>query len=259
MSELACCAWRERPLYWSAIGYVRAWWATDGVLLAMIQKYGMQPDMLRSLGTEYNVNRSITRQNKAAGAEDTHAKCICKILHAARRRWPVDLRGRAKVCEDIAAQMRPFTGKTEKNLVSAATKFMWFLQPDGWTVFDRFAAAGMSVGDYLPRLQQLRTFYTRLEEAQFDVLVADMNAIIKHSSLPALPAARILDTLLMARGGRGGDAAAIERLEAFLSLLPATTRCPLEALAQGLQERCGGHPLASSGKPIVPRRKQGRA
>lgn len=259
MSELTCHAWRERPLYWSTIGYVRAWWATDGVRLAIIRKHGMQPDMLRSLGAEYNVNRSITRHDKTKGAEDANAKAVCDILHAARSRWPADLLGRAKVCEDISAQMRPFTGETEKNLVSAATKFMWFLEPDGWTVFDRFAAGGMRVAGHLPRLEQLRSFYTRLHEAEFGGLVADMQTVMKRSLLPDLPSARILDTLLMARGGRGGDAGSIDRLNAFLALLPATTRNPLEALAQDLQTRFGGHPLANPDKPVVPRKKKARA
>lgn len=259
MSELTCHAWRERPLYWSTIGYVRAWWATDGVRLAIIGEHGMQPDMLRSLGAEYNVNRSITRPDKTKGAEDANAKAVCAILHAARSRWPADLLGRAEVCEDIAAQMRPFTGETEKNLVSAATKFMWFLEPDGWTVFDRFAAGGMRVGGHLSRVEQLHTFYARLNDTKFDALVADMQAAMKCSLLPDLPSARILDTLLMARGGRGGDAGSMERLDAFLALLPATTRNPLEALAQDLQDRFGGHPLASPDKPVVPRKKKARA
>jgi hypothetical protein len=259
VSELTCQAWRERPLYWSTIGYVQAWWATDGVRLAIIRRDGMQPDMLRSLGAEYNVNRSITREVKKKGAEDANAKAVCDILHEARRHWPADLLGRAKVCEDIAARMRPFTGEIEKNLVSAATKFMWFLEPDGWTVFDRFAAGGMSVAGHLPRLEQLRCFYTRLHEAGFGVLVADVQVFLKLSLLPDLPAARILDTLLMARGGRGGNAGAIERLNAFLALLRATTRNPLEALAQDLQTRFGGHPLASPDKPVVPRRKKARS
>jgi hypothetical protein len=138
VSELTCQAWRERPLYWSTIGHVRVWWATDGVRLAIIRRHGMH-------------------------------------------------------------------------------------------------------------------------EAEFGGLFAGMQAVMKRGLLPRLPSARILDTLLMARGGRGGDAGAIERLNAFLALLPATTRNPLEALAQDLQTRFGGHPLASPDKPVVPRRKKARS
>jgi hypothetical protein len=250
--ELTCPAWRERPLYWSTIAYVRVWWATDGVSLAIIRTHGMQPDMLRSLGAEYNVNRSITRQDRRRGAEDTHAKAVCKILHKAAQCWPDDLLGRAKVCEKIATRMRRYTPGSNRNLVSAATKFMWFLKPDGWTVFDRFAARGMGVAGHLPRVEQLRCFYKRLHDAGFGSLVAEMQAVIKDSLLPDLPSARILDTLLMARGGRGGDTGAIERLNAFLGLLPATTREPLEALAQDLQIRFGQHPLASALIPECP-------
>jgi hypothetical protein len=177
LCELTCDAWREQPLYWSTIAYVRVWWATDGVSLAIIRKHGMQPDMLRSLGAEDNINRSITRQDRRRGAEDTHAKAVCKILHKAAQCWPDDLLGRAKVCKKIAERMRPFTGKIEKNLVSAATKFMWFLKPDGWTVFDRFAASGMSVAGHLPRLEQLHCFYQRLHDAGFGSLVAEMQAV----------------------------------------------------------------------------------
>jgi hypothetical protein len=244
--ELTCQAWRERPLYWSTIAYVRVWWATDGVRLAIIRKHGMQPDMLRSLGTEYNVNRSIIRQDRTRGEEDTNAQRVCEILHKAASCWPADLLDRAEVCVKIATQMQPYTPGSNRNLVSAATKFMWFLKPDGWTVFDRFAAGGMGVAGHLSRVKQLRCFYKRLHDAGFGSLVAEMQAVMEERGLlPGLPSARILDTLLMARGGRGGDAGAIERLSAFLALLPATTREPLEALARDLQSGFGRHPLAS--------------
>jgi hypothetical protein len=98
-----------------------------------------------------------------------------------------------------------------------------------------------------------------MHEAAFGGLFAGMQAVMKRGLLPRLPSARILDTLLMARGGRGGNAGAIERLNAFLALLPATTRNPLEALAQDLQTRFGGHRLASPDKPVVPRRKKARS
>jgi hypothetical protein len=219
----------------------------------------MQPDMLRSLGAEYNVNRSIIRRDRRRGAEDTNAQHVCEILHEAARCWPDDLLGRAEVCVDIAARMQPYTPGSNRNLVSAATKFMWFLKPNGWTVFDRFAAGGMGVAGHLSRVKQLRCFYQRLHDAGFGSLVAEMQAVIKGSLLPDLPSARILDTLLMARGGRGGDTGAIERLNAFLGLLPATTRKPLEALAQDLQDTFRQHPLASPDLPVVPRRKRARS
>jgi hypothetical protein len=250
--ELTCPAWRERPLYWSTIAYVRVWWATDGVRLAIIREHGMQPDMLRSLGAEYNVNRSIIRQDRRRGAEDANARDVCETLHEAALRWPDDLLGHAEVCVDIAARMQPYTPGSNRNLVSAATKFMWFLKPDGWTVFDRFAAGGMGVAGHLSRVEQLRCFYHRLHDAGFGSLVAEMQAFIKKRLLPDLPSARILDTLLMARGGRGGDTGSIERLNAFLALLPATTRKPLEALARKLQRRFGSHPLASALIPECP-------
>ena len=259
MPELTCQAWQQRPLYWSTIAYLRAWWATDGVRLAVIRKHGMWPEMLRSLGAEYNVNRSIVRTDKAKGIEDTSAKAICDILHRAGDRWPAELLDRAQACEGIAFQMRSYTGETEKNLVSAATKFMWFLKPDGWTVFDSFAAAGMGVKAHLPRLEQLRNFYAQLNAAGFGPLAVEMEVIIRRSTLSGLPAARILDTLLMARGGRSGDAGAVERLEAFLNLLPAASRSPLETLATSLHERFGVHELASPYKPTIPRKKGQKA
>ena len=209
MPEATCAAWRSRPLYWSTIAYTRAWWATDGVLLARIQNHGMTPEILRSIGTEYNVNRSFKREDKQRRAQDTTAIDVCKILRDECLFWPADLPGRAAVCCRIVKRMR-LLSSVDDDLVSAATKFMWFLRPKGWTMFDRFAAAGMRVpgqsgGEKLSGPDRMACFYQRLHTTGFSALVVDMQKVLGKSSLSNLPPERILDALFMARGGRGGD------------------------------------------------------
>ena len=114
--------WVEARVFWSTIGYLRAWWGTDGPRLSLIRRAdGITPEMLRSIAVEYNVNRSILRQEKEG---DKSAGRMCKILIKARDEWPTSLVERAKACAEIAEKARE-QGVAKNNLASASTKFMW--------------------------------------------------------------------------------------------------------------------------------------
>ena len=143
--------WGEARVFWSTIGYLRAWWGTDGPRLSLIRSAGgITTEMLRSIAVEYNVNRLILRQEKATAgvaqkarqAGDKSAIRMCDILVEACVTWPTGLVERAKICAGIAEKARK-QDVAKKNLASAWTKFMWFLKPDGWTVYDRFARGGL--------------------------------------------------------------------------------------------------------------------
>jgi hypothetical protein len=260
-ASLTCSEWRDRPIYWSTIAYLRAWWSSDGVRVSQIKKLQrMTPKMLRSLGREYNVNRSIIRKDKKRGAPDENAEAICAILECEQALWPTEMLSRMAACVCLVAKLRPYTLDGDTDLASAATKFMWFLRPDEWTVYDRFAAAGIRVpSKFSDAIERMPEFYRLLNEADFVPLVHAMQPVIDETSLRGLPATRILDTLLMARGGSGGDEDAVQRLQMFLALLPVATQTPVIDLANALQSQFATHRLTHADRPPIRRMKKARA
>lgn len=243
-------AWSDAQVFWATIGYLRAWWSTDGPNRVLIQRAnGMNPTMLRSIAVEYNVNRLILRPDRSAQdaasdagvPDDQSATRLCAILAGACGKWPADLPGRAQVCAGIAEKAKK-AGVSTKNLASAATKFMWFLRPDEWTVYDRFAREGLGSPTRQNALGDMQAFYTMLHDHRFIALAGAMNAMIARTPFKGIPAERILDTILMGRGGRGAEDRRASHT-AFLSLLPEATRVPLVALAAELQGRFGNSVL----------------
>lgn len=260
-ASLTCPEWDARPVYWSTVAYVRAWWGSDGARVRQIKKNGgISPRMLRSLGHEYNVNRSIIRKDKKRGAIDQNAEDVVLILNKARSIWPANITDRADCCVGLAKAIKKYTRNESVELASAATKFMWFLEPGQWTVYDRFAAAGVRVPSSISSsIERMQEFYKILAREKFVELVSEMQPIVERSALRDLPATRIIDTLLMARGGRGGDEEAVERLKFFLDLLPEPTRKQIDELACNLQSHAPQHSLTIPDRPAIRRQRKAQA
>ena len=246
-SDLSHSAWGDAELYWATLGYLRAWWATDGARLDVVRSTGsMTVPVLRSIALEYNVTRlilgaeksEVVREDGDGLGDDPSAARLCAILNAARASWPGTLPERAKACLHIVDEAKR-QGVAKKDLASATTKFMWFLQPSDWTVFDRFAKDGLGFKAPAKARDQMLAFYATLEARGFVTLAREMQQQIDGSAFRGLPATRILDTLLMARGGRGDDDASIAMLRGFLAVLPETIREAAKTLAATLQLRFG--------------------
>lgn len=242
-SDLSRGAWDDAQLYWATLGYLRWWWATDGARLDVVRSVGgMTVSMLRSIALEYNVSRLILGAKKSEVVpeqdeelnDDPSATRLCAILNAARADWPANMPERARACLDIVDEAKR-QGVAKKDLASATTKLMWFLEPSDWTVFDRFAKDGLDFKTPVKRRDQMLAFYETLEARGFVALAREMQQQIDETPFRGLPAARILDTLLMARGGRGNDCASIAMHRGFLAVLPETTRDAATTLATTLQ------------------------
>lgn len=250
-----CDEWKARPLYWSTIGYLRWWWAADGPRLRAIEARGeLTAPMLRDLASEYRVNRSLLRADKKKGAIDTNAIAVCAILNRARDGWGDGLPARAAACHELAEAMKPYTAaeaKDHKYPISAATKFMWFLKPAGWTVFDRLAGNGMGLPESWPPKKRMQAFYDALQDKGFTPLVAEMQAVIDgFLAFASMPATRVLDTLFMARGhGGAGSEEGLARIKAFHALLPEAVREDLERLATDRHTRFSDRELTRGNRP----------
>jgi hypothetical protein len=233
-------AWNDRPVYWATLNYIRWWWATDGLRLGAIRRSrGFTPKVLRSMAVEYNVNRGIV----SAKAEiDDAANGLCKLVNASSRKWPISLTDRADFCVNLlnrAINQQWVHG----HQISLITKLMWFLRPIGWTPFDRFAASGLGIKPSAEPCRRMTQFYAALEGLSFQPLMKEMQAVVNGTQLNGLPATRIVDRLLMVRGGLASEAELIAASKEFLSLLPSHTRKTVEGVGSKLQKTFGWEPL----------------
>lgn len=252
--DLSQRSWPEAQLYWATLGYLNWWWRSDGAHLALVRGVGrLTVPSLRAIALEYNVSRLILGNSKSkvvrsaddSLGDDPSAACLCSILNEARRKWPATISERASACRDMVDEAKR-RGVAERDLVSATTKFMWFLEPDGWTVFDRFAADGLGIKAPTKPRDRMIVFYGALDARGFVKLSGRMQATIDASPFQGLPATRILDSLLMARGGRGNDEASTAMSRGFLSVLPEPTREAAGKLAATLQRDFGQDVLRST-------------
>lgn len=221
-------------IYWATLSYTRFWFWHDGPLLSVVCANGgrLTPSVLRRIAKEYKVNRGIPAP--AEDGIDRSAKGLCFLLNDAVQGWPENLADRAQECAKLVKAKDEKL--SEDHLASAITKLVWFLAPQGWTVFDRIAADGLRVRRSLPALPRMLAFYEKLEESGFTNLEARLRATISQADLINLPAGRIIDSLLLSRG-RTADEAEQERqeLRGFLPLLPQHMASKLPGLALKIQ------------------------
>ncbi len=134
---------------------------------------------------------------------------------------------------------------TRKIQISAATKIMWFLRPDRWTMFDSYAAKGMGVSS-------ADHFYSALDSNGFSTAIDRLGAVIAQSEWTSLPATKVIDFYLMQRGNRGGTDQIMDATE-YLDALPTTARDSLLCLAETAQAKLGNNFL-----PAIARKRRNK-
>jgi hypothetical protein len=245
-------AWADRQVYWATLAYARWWLAVDGPFLgAVAADGGFTEPLLRRVAVRYNVNRGLLQPEDQQEGEDVSATGMIGLLREAAAAWPASLQERADLCIE-KAEAAQSVGWTDKLQVSGVSKFIWFLKPERWTLFDRFAAKGMGVPAHWNRRRQFEAFYKALDKGEFNEVVARIEPVVAASALPSLPASRIIDSMLMARGARGSAAHEVEESRAFLALLPSAFRDDLHRLATQLQDEIGNDVLP----PMTTKRKK---
>jgi hypothetical protein len=245
-------AWADNQVYWATLAYARWWLAVDGPFLGAIKANGgFTAPLLRRVAVRYNVNRGLLYPKGQEIGADASALGMIGLLRDAAQVWPAGLNTRSDKCVEIAkaALNAGWTGKLQ---VSGVSKFIWFLKPERWTLFDRFAAAGLGIPAHWKRQRQFSAFYTALENADFEGVVGRIQPIVGASCMPDLPSSRIIDALLMARGVRGSAPHEVDESRSFLGLLPQAFRDDLRSLAAQLQDEIGNDVLP----PMTTKRKK---
>lgn len=220
--------------WWAVMEHCRDWACFDGPVRAAVAAARGELDaaLLRRIARKLHVNRGIR-------SGDGNAWALAERLNwCAAERWDgLDLPGRVEECI-AAARWAEENGHTRGALVSAATKLMWFLRPEGWTMFDRVAAEAM--GFWEGRVpDRARSYYRALHERGFAEFTGEANRILRRNGLGALHGERVVDRFLVLSAveprwisrvtGRTGD---------FLAAQPDETAQRYRRVADEIATRC---------------------
>ncbi|CAN1575845.1 hypothetical protein MCELHM10_03841 [Paracoccaceae bacterium] len=227
-------------VYWAVVGYSRWWLSTDAPFLKRIVRNGGRLDVATAskIMTNYNVARGF--ENKGSAAFSQAIQCANDRASG----WPLGLQERYTFCRSLAEEWQAIKA-TRHHQISAATKVMWFLRPQGWTMFDSYAAKGMGVSS-------AEKFYAALGTNGFSAAVDQLGAVIAQSEWPSLPANKVIDFYLMQRGNFGGTDQIMDAT-VYLDALPTTARDTLVGLAATAQTTLGSDFL-----PAIARKRRNK-
>ncbi len=202
------------------------WWykTFDEIELLRLNNGPMTADAARRIAKIYSVARNIPQNPPDLNVANYSQ--VAAALNALSNAWPNTLVGRAEAC-DAAAGALQFPAIPR----SAFSKLMWFLKPEGWTLFDSYAARGAGIGG-IPGAVSFVQFYTRLQGAQFGQMAANFwNTLASHQLPPSL-AERIVDWALMQAGGRRNPCDGPAWTNAFLQTLAPGIAVVLRTVAR---------------------------
>ena len=223
--------------YWALIEHHRYWLSNDGIYVREIRENGalMMPVSQRIV-REYGVARNIGMINGVDGNQVNGLQRLVDDINNSP--WPDGLVDRANCCIALAdAHHERCIAERRHRPISAVSKLMWFLRPDGWTMFDRYARIGLIGNDNNPL-----AFYEALEQRNFQDVAANITNICRNHGF-GLFGERVIDKLLLFRGANaaqdGGEnyyVTAQTLNHWHLQLLPEDYRKRLIALATEVAE-----------------------
>jgi len=223
----------NHSVYWAVTEHVRTWLSEDGPYSQAIANSGgiIAGDQVRAIAYIYKVVRGITKGPATAQG-------IADALNDYNGHWSKNLSERAAQCEELAKLLKE-RGLTKNLFVSGVTKLSWFVQPKDWTVFDSFVTNAMDVKGNTS-ISKMRHFYDELVARDFLKTSVEIQRILQNSPLRQLHAPRVLDKLMMFRGGGEDWAQQTIRINAnFLDMLPKDWREIIHNLATKTQRTIG--------------------
>lgn len=224
--------------YWAFVLYVRGWLNFDGPVLGLIRAAGGQisAEHLRAIAKFYGVARGIPAAERGDGT-DKSAEHICGLLNRSSEKWPNGYVARANFCADLAKQAKE--AEATRNLqLSAFSKLMWFRSPENWAIFDTFAAKGLRISAASESRDRFISFYETFA-AKHGPDIASLREVLQNGPWRAIQPERIIDMLLMCRGGYDDTNATIKSSQCFLDAAPDSLRQSICETACVVQERAG--------------------
>jgi len=214
----------QRISYWATIQLYRTYLFEDGPFLEMIRDAGgnMDSHTLSRIAYSYAVSRTIPAPPKNVD-KSYNLELFARAVLNLQKNWPSSTQDRAQACRTTTCVLaKNFSRRSDARISgaphSAVTKLIWFLEPTGWTVYDRLAANAVPKHGEDTEQRQER-FYNIIKEP-----LAEWSDKIRQplSQLdPKLHAERLIDKYLLITGlgTDGRNRANIPNVH-FLRLLP---------------------------------------
>lgn len=206
----------------------RNWFVTDGIHRAFIEDEKKIPmPVAERIVKEYGVRRTI--------GNDEALKVLVDAIN--EEEWPEGLIQRAHICIKIAKDHKDYRKeKTKPHApVSGVSKLIWFLYPNQWTMFDRYARIGLTGNKNSPSL-----FYETLYNRGFNHHCTSITNICKNNNVKMLYGERIIDKFLLLRGagsvlGEKYFSSAKECAKKYLEIIDKETAKSLKNIAKKAQ------------------------
>ncbi len=189
------------------------WWLTcDAYFTNADLSSDLDERWLREIGKPYLVNRTIPN-----GREDTFIRMVKSSGQSAE----MDLEQRAARLS--LALSRNFD--RQKVPASAASKVSWFAWPQGWTMYDSYAAKALIGKPTATGLARMEMFYAALAMRGWKDLLGGTRLALRPFAFDPRLAERTIDKFLFLHGM---DEAALEpalaMIDGFVHALPAELR-----------------------------------
>jgi hypothetical protein len=162
---------------------------------------------------------------------------VTESLNTAVEEWPDDLKCRADRCLKVSEAL-----SLPKKPLSAVTKLVWFLRPEGWTVYDSYAWRGLSCGGNKGE-ERLREFYCKLHKKKFSHAAARIDGILSDTVWANIAGTRVLDVLMMLNGGLSVTLSDPNARQGFVDALPSGSGRALQDVARRIQEEMADDPF----------------
>ncbi len=180
---------------------------------------------LREIGKPYLVNRTIPNGREAA---------FVSMIKSSGQSDEMDLEQRAARLS--LALSRNFD--RQKVPASAASKVSWFVWPQGWTMYDRYAANALIGNPTASGLARMEMFYAALAMRGWNDILGEMRLALRPFALDARLAERTIDKFLFLHGM--DDAAlepALAMIDGFVDALPADLRADVVRAGEATGEK----------------------
>lgn len=234
---------RRELLRCAVVEHYRTRCRFDGPELKRLTPNGLDAPSVRRIAKEYYVNRGILSTKDATGKKiagrDDHADWLAKRLNDEAKKWPDKLIDRATRCTEVAkhaSKMKHTNGK----LASAMTKLIWFLKPDGWTMFDELAANGLGIPEK-KSIDRMPLFFLALSDRGFTDDASAINEALNANGFGELFGERVIDKFLMFSGNTVVQTSeSISTCETFLHSLSKEQCRKLDTTARQISKTFAG-------------------
>lgn len=219
----------------AVIEHYKLWLDFDGIIVRQANGKELTGDMVRTIARPYGVNRGIKKEKVNAGQK--HAKGVADAVKGlATTAW--SKKSLVERGEGVFALAKKLDGKCTHGVqVSAISKLAWFLQPQGWTMYDDYAASALGVRGTRDE-HRAQAFYRVLDERKFTDISKAIQSSLQAGPLENLYGGRVIDKYLWLKWTNPDQWRAIKTTHKhFLALLPCEFGNKVDAAAKDIANK----------------------